>query len=462
MPMNIHFTAIGGAVMHSLAIALHRQGHTVTGSDDKIADPARTNLAREGILPENEGFYPEKITKSLDAIILGMHARIDNVELVKAQELGIPIYSFPHFIYEFAKNKKRIVIAGSHGKTTITSMVMHVLHTNGMDIDYMVGAKVKGFDTGVRLSDAASIIVLEGDEYLASPIERESKFMFYHPHIALITGVAWDHINVFPVYEGYVNQFRKFAESVEAGGAIAYYSGDIELQRIFAEYNSSHEGAKTQSVKVWPYTSSRYEVRENRCYIITDEGEYAMVIFGAHNMQNMEGARLVCREVGITDHQFYTAMSSFEGAANRLEKLGENAETVIYKDFAHSPSKLTATVNAMKEQYTNRRLVAVMELHTFSSLNKDFLSEYAHAMDRADTAVVFIDDEAMKLKQMPPLDHELIVKSFGRDDLRVMTSKEELESFLLSQKWAQSNLLLMSSGHYGGMNLKALTKEVLV
>ena len=451
--MRIHFTAIGGAVMHSLAIALSRQGHTVTGSDDKIADPARSNLLRDGILPEAEGFYPDKVTSDLDAVILGMHARIDNPELLKAQELGIPIRSFPQFIYEFSKDKKRVVIAGSHGKTTITSMVMHVLQNNGLDIDYMVGAKVKGFDTGVRLSETAPIIVIEGDEYLASPIERESKFMFYHPHVALITGIAWDHINVFPIYEGYVNQFRKFADSVEAGGAIAYYSGDTELQKIFAEY--------TGAAKLMPYATSRYEVRDNRSYIITDEGEYPMLVFGAHNMQNMEGARLVCRELGITDHQFYTAISSFEGAANRLEKLGENTITTVYKDFAHSPSKLTATVNAMKEQYATRRLVAVMELHTFSSLNKDFLSEYAHAMDKADVAVVFIDDEAMKLKQMPPLDHDLIIKSFGRDDLRVFTSKDELQSFLLSQQWPDSNLLLMSSGHYAGMDVKELTRKIL-
>jgi UDP-N-acetylmuramate: L-alanyl-gamma-D-glutamyl-meso-diaminopimelate ligase len=459
--MLIHFTAIGGAVMHSLAIALHRQGHTVTGSDDKIADPARTNLKNEGILPEAEGFYPEKITKDLDAIILGMHARIDNPELLRAQELGIPIHSFPQFVYEVSKNKKRVVIAGSHGKTTITSMVMHVLHYNGVEIDYMVGAKVKGFDTGVRLSKDAPIIVIEGDEYLASPIERESKFMFYHPHVALITGVAWDHINVFPVYEGYVNQFRKFANSVEAGGAIAWYKEDVELQKIFAEDDSSRENAKTQKVNAMPYTTPVYEVRDNKCYIKTAEGEYPMIIFGAHNMQNMEGARKVCGELGITDHQFYTAMSSFEGAANRLEKLGENSETVVYKDFAHSPSKLTATVNAMKEQYQNRRLVAVMELHTFSSLNKDFLSEYAHAMDKADVAVVFIDDEAMKLKQMPPLDHDLIISSFGKEGLKVFTSKDDLQSFLLSQKWPQSNLLLMTSGHFGGMDVKGLTKEFL-
>jgi UDP-N-acetylmuramate: L-alanyl-gamma-D-glutamyl-meso-diaminopimelate ligase len=451
--MNVHFIAIGGAVMHSLAIALSRQGYQVSGSDDKIAGPALTNLAREGILPHAEGFFPEKITTALDAVILGMHARIDNPELLRAQELDIPVYSFPHYIYEVSKNKKRIVIAGSHGKTTITSMVMHVLHTSGIDIDYMVGARVRGFDTSVRLSASAPIIVLEGDEYLASPLERESKFMFYHPHIALITGVAWDHINVFPVYEGYVNQFRKFANSVAAGGAIVYYADDKELQHIFSEY--------TGPAKVLPYNASPCEVRNNISYVRAAGREYPMIIFGMHNMQNMEGARLVCREAGIADEQFYTAMMTFEGAANRLEKLGENAHTVIYKDFAHSPSKLQATVNAMKEQYPSRRLTAVMELHTFSSLNKDFLHEYQGGMDRADTAVVFIDQEAMKLKQMSPLDPQLIISAFGRNDMRVFSDKEQLQQFLLSQNWQDNNLLLMTSGQFGGMDVAGLVKEML-
>ncbi len=451
--MNVHFIAVGGAVMHSLAIALKRQGYHVSGSDDKIADPARANLAQEGILPEEEGFFASKINSDLDAVILGMHARIDNPELLRAQELKIPIYSFPHYIYEVSKNKKRIVIAGSHGKTTITSMVMHVLHTNGLDIDYMVGAKVKGFDTGVRLSTDAPIIVIEGDEYLASPIERESKFMFYHPHIALITGVAWDHINVFPVYEGYVDQFRKFANSIESGGSISYYAGDKELQRIFSGYQGS--------ARVIPYTASTYEIRNNKTYVKTRDGEYQMIIFGTHNMQNIEGARTVCREVGITDHQFYSAMQTFEGAANRLQELGKNSQTIIYKDFAHSPSKLQATVNAMKEQYPDRRLTAVMELHTFSSLNKDFLQEYHGGMNKADTAVVFIDHEAMRLKQMPPLDPHLIIDSFGRKDVKVFSSKEELQTFLLLQNWHENNLLLMTSGQFGGMDIGTLVKKIL-
>jgi UDP-N-acetylmuramate: L-alanyl-gamma-D-glutamyl-meso-diaminopimelate ligase len=451
--MNVHFIAIGGAVMHSLAIALKRQGYHISGSDDKITGPARTNLAQEGILPGTEGFFPDRITPALDAVILGMHARIDNPELLRAQDLKIPIYSFPHYIYEVSKDKKRIVIAGSHGKTTITSMVMHVLHTNGLDIDYMVGAHVKGFDTGVRLSRNAPIIVIEGDEYLASPIERESKFMFYHPHIALITGVAWDHINVFPVYEDYVNQFRKFANSIEKGGSISYYADDKELQKIFSQYSGP--------AKVVPYTTSKYEVQDNKTYVETQDSEYPMIIFGSHNMQNMEGARTVCREVGITDHRFYSAMMTFEGAANRLEKLGENAHTVIYKDFAHSPSKLQATVNAMKEQYPHRKLTAVMELHTFSSLDKDFLQQYHGGMDRADTALVFIDHEAMKLKQMPPLDPQLIIHAFGRDDMKVFSSKEELQAFLLAQNWKENNLLLMTSGQFGGMDIKALAHQVI-
>ena len=451
---KIHFTAIGGAVMHSLAIALNRQGYQVSGSDDKIADPARTNLAQEGILPVAEGFYPDKISKDLEAVILGMHARLDNPELIRAQELGIPIYSFPQYIYEVAKNKKRIVIAGSHGKTTITSMVMHVLHANGIDIDYLVGAKVKGFDTGVRLSVDAPIIVLEGDEYLASPVERESKFLFYKPHIALLTGIAWDHINVFPIYKDYVNQFSRFTDTVAAHGAIAYYSGDAELQTIMANYQGT--------ARLLPYATPAYELRNHQCYIVSNGKEYPMLIFGTHNMQNMEGARLVCREVAINDEQFYTAMMTFEGAANRLEKLAENSHTVVYKDFAHSPSKLQATVSAMKEQYPNRRLVAVMELHTFSSLNQDFLIEYKDTMQQADVAIVFLDHEAMALKRMPPLDPILVKSCFAREDILIMTSASELNTYLETQDWKDANLLLMSSGQFGGLDIKSLANRIAI
>lgn len=451
--MKIHFIAVGGAIMHNLAIALKRKGNIVTGSDDKIADPALTNLSKEGIMPEQIGFFSERITADLDAVILGMHARIDNPELLKAQELGLKIYSFPEYIYEVAKDKLRIVIAGSHGKTTITSMVMHVLQQCGKNIDYMVGAKVKGFDTSVKLTEDASIIVLEGDEYLASPIHLESKFMFYKPHVALITGVAWDHINVFPVYEGYVNQFKKFAESVEAGGAITYYREDAELKKIFAEYKGS--------AKVLPYTQPEYFTKGHNTFILSEGKEYEMSVFGAHNMQNIEGARIVCKEVGISNEDFMIAISSFEGAANRLQFLGKNEETVIYKDFAHSPSKLKATVKAMREQFADRQLVAVMELHTFSSLNKDFLSEYSGSMDAADEAIVFIDKEAMLLKRMPDLDESLIRESFGRNDLQIFTEKEQLIQYLLSTNWKNKNLLLMTSGQFGGMKVEEVRDEIL-
>lgn len=451
--MKIHFIAVGGAIMHNLAIALKRKGNIVTGSDDKIADPALTNLSKEGIMPEQIGFFSERITADLDAVILGMHARIDNPELLKAQELGLKIYSFPEYIYEVAKDKLRIVIAGSHGKTTITSMVMHVLQQCGKNIDYMVGAKVKGFDTSVKLTEDASIIVLEGDEYLASPIHLESKFMFYKPHVALITGVAWDHINVFLVYEGYVNQFKKFAESVEAGGAITYYREDAELKKIFAEYKGS--------AKVLPYTQPEYFTKGHSTFILSEGKEYEMSVFGAHNMQNIEGARIVCNEVGISNEDFMIAISSFEGAANRLQFLGKNEETVIYKDFAHSPSKLKATVKAMREQFADRQLVAVMELHTFSSLNKDFLSEYNNSMDAADEAIVFIDKEAMLLKRMPDLNESLIRESFGRNDLQIFTEKEQLIQYLLSTNWKNKNLLLMTSGQFGGMKVEEVRDEIL-
>lgn len=452
--MRVHFIATGGAVMHNLAIALHRKGFQVSGSDDKIADPAKTNLEKEGLLPDKIGFFEDKITADIDAIILGMHARKDNPELLKAQALNIPIYSFPEYIYEYSKNKTRIVIAGSHGKTSITAMVMHVLQHTGREIDYMVGAKVKGFDTSVKLTDTAPIIVLEGDEYLASPINMESKFMFYHPDIALISGVAWDHINVFPVYAEYVNQFKKFAESVQQNGTITYFAQDEVLQEIFNNYHK-------KDVKVIAYDTPRYEINNGITTLITTSGKYTLKVFGEHNLQNIEGAKKVCKAVGVSESDFYTAISSFEGAANRLQYMAAKADVAIYKDFAHSPSKLRATVAAMKKQFGNRALVAVMELHTFSSLNENFLKEYKGALDECTTAIVFIDDEALQLKQMQKLDPELIKKSFNREDLNIFTDSAALEDFLLSQKWENKNLLLMSSGQFGGMDIQNLVNKIM-
>jgi UDP-N-acetylmuramate: L-alanyl-gamma-D-glutamyl-meso-diaminopimelate ligase len=452
--MNIHFIAIGGAVMHNLAIVLRRKGHSVTGSDDKIVDPARTNLEKEGILPQSLGFYSENITADLDAVILGMHAREDNPELERAKQLGIRIFSFPEYIYEVAKSKQRVVIAGSHGKTSITSMVMHVLKENSFDFDYMVGAKVQGFDTSVKLTEDAPLIILEGDEYLASPINRESKFMFYKPHAALITGIAWDHVNVFPDYDEYVNQFKKFAYSVEEWGFLTWFEGDEELKKIFNTYDAK--------VRVRAYDTHPYVIKGNTTVLKTGMGEVSLKVFGEHNLQNIAGAKNICNELGVSDANFYRAISSFEGAANRLQFIGRNEHTVIYKDFAHSPSKLKATVNAMKHQFKEEALVAVMELHTFSSLNKDFLQQYSDSMKEADVPVVFYDKETFAQKKMPELEQSFVKNAFNDNRLNIFTDQKSLKHFLLQRGWSNTNLLLMTSGNYAGMNIDELTKEILV
>jgi UDP-N-acetylmuramate: L-alanyl-gamma-D-glutamyl-meso-diaminopimelate ligase len=439
--------------MHNLAIVLRRKGNIVTGSDDKIADPAKSNLEREGILPKKIGFFSENITADIDSVILGMHARIDNPELLRAQELGLKIYSFPEYVYEVSKNKQRVVVAGSHGKTSITSMIMHVMRECNMEFDYMVGAKVQGFDTSVKLTETAPVIILEGDEYLASPLHLESKFMYYKPHAALITGVAWDHINVFPVYDDYVQQFKKFAYSVEKWGFLTWYEEDEELRRIFNDYD--------EKVRTRPYNTHPYIIRGNITYLQTDFGEISLKVFGEHNLQNISGAKNICNELGISADLFYRAISTFEGAANRLQLIGQNAQTVIYKDFAHSPSKLKATVGAMKEQFVNKKLVAVMELHTFSSLNEDFLTEYEGAMDKADVPIVFYDIETFAQKKMSVLSADLVKQSFGDNRLQIFTDKESLQQFLLKQQWANANLLLMTSGTFGGLKIDELTSEIL-
>lgn len=439
--------------MHNLAIVLKRKGHHVTGSDDKIVNPAKAALEREGIMPAEIGFYDANITADIDAIILGMHARLDNPELVKAQQLGLKIYSFPEYIYEVSKDKKRVVIGGSHGKTTVTSMVMHVLKECGLSFDYLVGAALKGFDTAVKITEDAPIIVLEGDEYLASPVEPESKFLFYKPHVALITGVAWDHINVFPVYENYVKQFAKFADSVMPGGYITWYEGDAELQKIFSAYKHN---AINQS-----YNTAPNVVRDNVTYLTTPQGDIPLAVFGTHNLQNIAGAKNVCLQLGITEEQFNRAISTFEGAANRLQLLGKTDVSVAYKDFAHSPSKLKATVNAMKQQFPERQLVAVMELHTFSSLNKAFLSEYEGSMDMADVSVVFYDEETLAHKKMPPLDPAMVKDAFKNKHLHIFTQRNQLAEFLLKHSKPGNNLLLMTSGNFAGMDVEAVAKQFL-
>ena len=442
--MNVHFIAIGGAAMHNLALALHYKGYQVTGSDDTIFEPSKSRLEAQGLLPETFGWFPEKITKNLDAIVLGMHAKADNPELLKAQELGLKIYSYPEFLFEQSKNKTRVVIGGSHGKTTITSMILHVMHYHDRDVDYMVGAQLEGFDVMVKLTEANDFIVLEGDEYLSSPIDRRPKFHLYKPNIALLSGIAWDHINVFPTYENYVDQFSIFVDSIVKGGSINYNEEDPEVKRVVE--------ASENTIRKIPYTTPKYTVENGQTLLETPEGALPIEVFGKHNLNNLAGAKWICQHMGIDEDDFYEAISTFKGASKRLEKIAENYNSVAYKDFAHSPSKVEATTNAVKEQYNNRTLVACLELHTYSSLNAEFLKEYKGALDAADVAVVFYSPHAVEIKKLKEVTHEQIAKAFERDDLIIYTNPDDFKNFLFSQNFENKALLLMSSGNYGGLD----------
>jgi UDP-N-acetylmuramate: L-alanyl-gamma-D-glutamyl-meso-diaminopimelate ligase len=463
--MNVHFIAIGGAVMHNLAIALKLKGYNISGSDDEIFDPARSRLKKYGLLPSEFGWHPEKITNKLDAIILGMHAKDGNPELDRAIELGLKIYSFPEYLFEQSKNKKRVVIAGSHGKTTITSMIMHVLKFHKMDFDYLVGSKIQGFDIMVRLSDAP-VIIIEGDEYLTSALDPRPKFLHYKPHIALISGIAWDHINVFPEFSGYLEQFNKLIYSIEKGGSLIYFKDDDELPVLvnkFVEISSPDTPVKTESYGTPDYSyldGKTFLHPENEASINDSENEsIPLKIFGRHNMTNLNGARKVCRELGLSDTAFYEAIRQFTGAANRLELLAKTPVTTIFKDFAHAPSKLKATINAAKELYEERKLVAVMELHTFSSLSKNFLGQYTGSMDRADIPVVFFNPHAIALKKLIPITVDDVKEGFGNKTIKVFTDSTDLEKFLRSIDYKNTTLLMMSSGNFGGMDLKKIAND---
>ena len=439
--MNIHLIAIGGSAMHNLALALHHKGYKISGSDDSIFNPSKERLLKYNLLPKEMGWFPEKITKNLDSIILGMHARIDNPELIKANELGIPIYSYPEYIFEQSKNKKRVVIGGSHGKTSITAMILHVLQNLNIDCDYMVGAQLEGFDTMVKLTHQAPIIILEGDEYLSSPIDRRPKFHLYQPHIAVLSGIAWDHINVFPTFEMYVDQFRIFKNMVK--DTLIYCSEDEEIDKLAKE---------ECKCKLVPYSTPEHKIKEG---VSSLEGT-ELLIFGNHNLQNLNAAKLVCNELEISDTDFYKEISTFKGASNRLELVRKTNTSAVYKDFAHSPSKLKAASSAMKKQFQERKLVACMELHTFSSLNEEFLKQYTGCMDEPDTAIVYFSPEAIAHKKLEPISKEQVHDSFGRENLLVFINSIELEKFLKSQNWNNKNLLMMSSGTFDGIEFKKL------
>jgi len=451
--MRTHFIAIGGAAMHNLALALHQKGYQVTGSDDAIFEPSKSRLEKKGLLPAEMGWFPEKITSDIDAIILGMHAKADNPELLKAQELGLKIFSYPEFLYEQSKNKTRVVIGGSHGKTTITSMILHVMHYHNIEVDYMVGAQLEGFDTMVHLTEENDFIVLEGDEYLSSPIDRRPKFHLYQPNIALLSGIAWDHINVFPTFENYVEQFEIFVNQITKGGILVYNEEDEVVKKVAEE--------TTNTIRRLPYSTPNYTVEDGTTLLNTPEGPMPIEVFGAHNLNNLAGAKWICQNMGVDEADFYEAIASFKGASKRLEKIAEGKGKVAYKDFAHSPSKVAATTKAVKNQYPNRSLIACLELHTYSSLNAEFLKEYQGALDAADVAVVFYSPDAVKIKQLEEVTYDQIAKSFERDDLIIYTNPGDFKNFLFSQNFDNSALLLMSSGNYGGLNfdeVKALMR----
>tara|TARA_R110000765_G_scaffold35451_5_gene79811 strand:- start:4767 stop:6128 length:1362 start_codon:yes stop_codon:yes gene_type:complete len=452
--MHIHFIAIGGSAMHNLALALHHKGYTVSGSDDVIFEPSKTRLAAKGLLPEQFGWFPEKLNSNLDAVILGMHAKADNPELLKAQELGLKIFSYPEFLYEQSKNKTRVVIGGSHGKTTITSMILHVLNYHDKAVDFMVGAQLEGFDRMVHLTEENDFIVLEGDEYLSSPIDRRPKFHLYQPNIALLSGIAWDHINVFPTYDNYVEQFRIFVDSIVKGGSITYNEEDPEVDRVVK--------ASENAIRKLPYNTPEYTVENGQTILETPEGPMPIEVFGKHNLSNLAGAKWICQNMGVDEDDFYEAIASFKGASKRLEKIAEGRTCVAYKDFAHSPSKVMATTNAVKEQYPDRKLIACLELHTYSSFNPEFLKEYKGALEAADVAAVFYLPESVRIKKLKEVTPEQISEAFVRDDLKIFTDSEDFKNCVFGQKYDNSVLLLMSSGNYGGLDLeevKALVKK---
>lgn len=444
--MHIHFIAIGGSAMHNLALALHQKGEKVTGSDDAIFEPSKSRLQKANLIPEQMGWFPEKITTAIDVVILGMHAKKDNPELQKAKTLGLKIVSYPEFLYEHSKNKTRVVIGGSHGKTTITSMILHVLHYHEKEVDFMVGAQLEGFDTMVHLTQENDFILLEGDEYLSSPIDLKPKFHWYKANIALISGIAWDHVNVFPTEENYQEQFSRFTETM-VPGSILIYNEEDEAVKAIAE-------AAQNPTRKQAYKTPLYNIEDGETLIDTPEGPMPVAVFGKHNLNNLAGAKWVCQHMGVDESDFYEAIASFKGASKRLERIAENTKCVAFKDFAHSPSKVKATTQAIKEQYKDKKILACLELHTYSSLNAEFLTQYTHTLDAADEAVVFYSPEAVALKGLPQIDARAIESAFRHKNLKVYTDPQAFKAFLKKYSFKNHAVLFMSSGNYGGLDFE--------
>lgn len=450
--MKIHFISLGGSVMHQLAIALKRKGYQITGSDDEIFEPAKSNLAKEGILPEEIGWQPGKITQDLDAVILGMHAKGDNPELQKAKELGVSIYSFPEYIFQEGKEKTRVIVGGSHGKTTTTSMIMHVLRESGKDFDYLVGARLQGFDQSVNITNAP-VIVCEGDEYPASIIEKRPKFHFLYPHIAIITGIAWDHINVFPTFDNYLEQFRIFIGKIESNGHLIYNDTDTVLKELVQQY-------ARKDIHYHPYRVPDHSITNGITNVSIEGKQTELKVFGDHNLLNLNAAWLACKQLGVTSQEFIKAIASFTGAAKRLEVLARNNSTVFYRDFAHAPSKVKATIEAVKNQFPGRKFIAALELHTYSSLNEAFIKEYKGAMDKADEASVFYSKHALELKRMPDLPKEVVRNGFEKQELQVFNDRAELETWLNGLDYKNAVVVFMSSGNYDGIDTESLARSI--
>jgi UDP-N-acetylmuramate: L-alanyl-gamma-D-glutamyl-meso-diaminopimelate ligase len=446
--MKVHLISIGGAVMHNLAITLYKKGYTVTGSDDEIFEPSRSRLANYGLLPANPGWNPAIITNDIDTIILGMHAKSDNPELLKARELGLRIISFPEYLYDQTKNKKRIVVAGSHGKTTTTAMIMHVFRFLGIEFDYMVGSQIDGFETMVGLSDESRVAVFEGDEYLTSALDKRPKFHLYLPDIAVINGIAWDHMNVFPTFENYIEQFRIFVEKIPEGGSLIYFDGDSEVKKLAWE-------AGDRIIKI-PYKVHGYFQNKTGFYAATHNRVVPVKIFGEHNMQNLSAAKEACICYGVTEDDFYEAIQSFGGTSKRLQKLAENENGVVYFDFAHSPSKVKATVEAVVARYPGRKVIACLELHTYSSLNDEFLPNYKGTLFSTAESLVYFNPHALELKKLKPLSKEGIKSAFNSDNLKVYDNSDELFSYIRTLKFSNPVFLFMSSGDFNGFDLKEL------
>ena len=450
--MKVHFISIGGSAMHNLAIALHQKGYMVSGSDDNIFEPSKSRLAKHGLLPEPFGWFPSNISSDLDFVILGMHAKVDNPELFEAKSKNISILSYPEFIFELSKNKTRVVIGGSHGKTSITAMILHVLNDNNRKVDYMVGAQLEGFDTMVHLSEENDFILLEGDEYLSSPIDRRPKFHLYKPNIALLSGISWDHINVFPSEANYIYQFETFLDTIVQGGVLVYNKSDKEVEKITQDCE--------KSIRKLAYSIPEHIIKNGITFLITDEGEIPLNVFGDHNLSNLAGAKLICQLMGVQEEEFYNSIISFKGADKRLEPLLEMDDRLIFKDFAHSPSKVLATTDALKKQFQDRKLIALLELHTFSSLNKDFINLYKDTLKSADIALLFYDPKVVMKKGLSEINDQVIKQAFNDNNLKVFSNPNELNEFLLSQSYTNSNLLFMSSGNYASLDLDNLIKKI--